>query len=56
MESTEYDAIMKELNVIKTKLAGLHDEHTSIQSDNIRIKNKLNEMKTIVDVIKRKVK
>jgi hypothetical protein len=47
---------MKELNLIKTKLAGLHDEHTSIQSDNIRIKNKLNEMKTIVEVVKRKVK
>lgn len=56
MTSNEYDAIMKELNLIKTRLAGLHDEHTSIQSDNIRIKNKLNEMKTIVDVIKRKVK
>ena len=56
MTSTEYDAIMKELNLIKTKLAGLHDEHTSIQSDNIRIKNKLNEMKTIVEVVKRKVK
>lgn len=56
MTSTEYDAIMKELNLIKTRLAGLHDEHTSIQSDNVRIKNKLNELKTIIEVVKRKVK
>ena len=56
MSSIEYDAIMKELNLIKTRLAGLHDGHTSIQSDNIRIKNKLNEMKIIVEVIKHKVK